>query len=133
MHSVTYDIHFSYGHRLFRHPGKCAHLHGHNGLAQIEVSSDGLDSRSMVVDFDQIKESIGRWIDENLDHKTILWEEDPLFALLKNAGETVVLIKEHPTAEVLARWIFQEARRRQLPVTKVTLWETPHSQASYWE
>lgn len=87
----------------------------------------------MVVDFDEIKEKIGSWIRETLDHKMILWEKDPLVPILQKAGEPVVLTKEHPTAEALAKWIFQEARERRLPVSKVTLWETPDSFASYYE
>jgi 6-pyruvoyltetrahydropterin/6-carboxytetrahydropterin synthase len=133
MYAVTREIHFSYGHRLFNHPGKCARLHGHNGRVQIEVSSQKLDNAGMVVDFEEIKQSIGTWILETIDHKMILWEKDPLAQVLQKAGETVVLIAEHPTAEVLAKWIFTEARARRLPVSKVLLWETANSFAAYHE
>ena len=58
MYSVKRDIHFSYGHRLLNHPGKCARLHGHNARVQIEISSERLDPQGMVMDFEQIKETI---------------------------------------------------------------------------
>ncbi len=133
MFNVSRDIHFSYGHRLLEHPGKCAHLHGHNGRAQVEVSSEKLNSQGMVIDFDEIRKSVGQWIKDTLDHKTFLQEKDPLVEPLKKAGEPIVLMKNPPTAENIARMIFQEARSLSIPVSRVTLWETADSFASYHE
>lgn len=133
MFSVVREIHFSYGHRLFQHAGKCAHLHGHNARVQVEISSQMLDPQGMVIDFEQIKETIGLWIQKTLDHKMILWDKDPLVSVLEKAGEPIVLLKENPTAEVLARVIFQEARQLRLAVSKVVFWETADSSASYHE
>ncbi|MCB9799482.1 MAG: 6-carboxytetrahydropterin synthase [Candidatus Omnitrophica bacterium] len=131
MYTVIREIHFSYAHRLMFHPGKCAHLHGHNGVVHIEISSPDLDDQAMVVDFDQIRRTIGEWLDEHLDHRTILWEKDVLAGVLKNAGEPVVLMREHPTAEALARWIYEEAQKLGLAVSSVKIWETPNSCAGY--
>ena len=127
------EIHFSYGHRLMNYKGKCARLHGHNGRAVIEVSASALDKLGMVVDFYKIKESLGAWIQNTLDHQMILCDKDPLVPLLKKAAEPVVLMKKNPTAESMAEWIFREARRLGLPVSKVTLWETGRAFASYQE
>jgi len=110
---------------------KCSHLHGHSARVEIEMSTPKLNSKGMVVDFFDIKKTIGEWIDKNLDHKMILWKKDPLAKLLKKAGEPVVLVGENPTAEMLARKIFLEARRMKLPVSKVTLWENQDSFAVY--
>ena len=133
MYRVTRQIHFSYGHRLIDYEGKCARLHGHNARVLIEVSSEKLNHQGMVMDFYKIKEEIGKWIDETLDHRTILAEKDPLVRLLQKAGEPVVLMKENPTAEALAKWIFDEARKKHLAVARVTLWETENSCAVYHE
>ena len=133
MFNVSRDIHFSYGHRLLDHPGKCAHLHGHNGRAQVEVSSEKLNQQGMVIDFDEIRKSVGQWIRDTFDHKTILQEKDPLVEPLRKAGEPIVIMKNPPTAENMARMIFQEARSLSIPVSRVTLWETPDSFASYHE
>ena len=133
MYLVIRDIHFSYGHRLTKHAGKCSRLHGHNARVQIEISSECLDEQDMVVDFDHISTTIGEWIRKELDHKMILWKKDPAAGVLKKAGEEIVLIKEHPTAEVLAKIIFEEARTLRLPVSKVTFWETANSHAVYHE
>ncbi len=131
MYTVGREIHFSYGHRLTNYNGKCARLHGHNGRVSVEVSADKLDGLGMVMDFYKIRESIGKWIDETLDHRTLLAENDPLVAVLQKAGEPVVVMKENPTAEAMARWIFDEAVRKGLPVSRVTFWETENSFASY--
>lgn len=133
MYRVAREIHFSYGHRLVDYVGKCANLHGHNARVLIEISSEKLNHLGMVVDFYEIKKVIGQWIDKTLDHKTILCEKDPLVKVLQDAGEGIIVIKENPTAEALAKMIFDEARRERLPVSRVTLWETENSCAIYHE
>ena len=133
MYRVIREIRFSYGHRLIEHPGKCANLHGHNARVKIELSSEKLNPHGMVMDFYEIKETIGSWIKENLDHRMILSEKDPLAPVLQKAGDPVVVIKENPTAEALAKWIFEEVRKRRLPVSRVTLWETESSAAVHHE
>ena len=130
-YTVGREIHFSYGHRLLNYKGKCARLHGHNGRVRIEITAEKLDSQGMVVDFYEIQKTIGEWIDKTLDHRMILSERDPLVLVLQKTGEPLVLMKENPTAEALARWIFEEARKMKLSVARVTLWETENSFASY--
>ncbi|MBN1688751.1 MAG: 6-carboxytetrahydropterin synthase [Candidatus Omnitrophica bacterium] len=133
MFRVVREIHFSYGHRLLDYPGKCSHLHGHNARVYIEVSSERLNHEGMVMDFYQIREAVGSWIREVLDHKMILYKEDPLVPILQKAGEPIVLMDQNPTAEALAQWIFMEARKKRLPVSRVTLWETQDNSAVYHE
>ena len=58
MYSVTKKIEFCYGHRLLDYDGICKHPHGHNAVAEIEVQSEALDRRNMVVDFSDIKRSV---------------------------------------------------------------------------
>ena len=59
IYQVTKIIPFCYGHRLLNYDGKCKYLHGHNGLAEISLSSKKLDHRGMVVDFTDVKNIIG--------------------------------------------------------------------------
>ena len=133
MFRVSREIHFSYGHRLLNYEGKCARLHGHNAKVVIEASSQKLNDLGMVIDFYEIRRMIGSWIDENLDHKMILSSKDPLVAVLEKAGEPVVVMDENPTAEALAKWIFEEARKKRLPISRITFWETENSFAVYQE
>ncbi|MBI4055930.1 MAG: 6-carboxytetrahydropterin synthase [Elusimicrobia bacterium] len=131
MYSVTKIIHFCYGHRLLGYPGKCRHPHGHNGKIEITLTRPKLDRLGMVMDFEAIKKNVQAWVDQELDHKMILNRKDPLAKILLKLGEPCYLIPENPTAEAIAKLIFEYARKKKLPVSEVRLWETSNSFASY--
>ena len=131
MYKVTKEIHFCYGHRLLNYQGKCRYLHGHNAKVEIELSSKNLDRRGMVVDFSDVKRAIQGWIDTALDHKMLLNKRDPLIAHLRSIKEPLVLIDNNPTAETLAKLVFDYAKKNGYPVTQVRFWETPTSFATY--
>ncbi len=107
------------------------HPHGHNSRVEIELTLSGLDDRHMVVDFGDIKRTIQGWIDENLDHKMVLHKDDPLVPLLRQLHEPMFLLNTNPTAESLARLIYEYASSKGLPVSEVRLWEGFTSYASY--
>ena len=131
MYKVTKHIDFCYGHRLLNYAGKCSHLHGHNARAEVDIAAEGLDNRGMVYDFADIKERVKVWIDETLDHNMLLNKADPVVAVLQEKGERLYLMAENPTAENIAKLIFEYAHSRGLPVVEVRLWETPTSHESY--
>ena len=131
MYSVTKRIDFCYGHRLLDYDGICKHPHGHNALAEIEVSTSRLDSRNMVCDFSDIKRIVKGWIDAELDHKMVLRHDDPLVAPLRALGEPIFIVDSNPTVEHMARLIYEFAAGQNLPVVRVTVWETPTSFAEY--
>lgn len=131
IHRVTKEIHFCYGHRLLNYNGKCKNLHGHNGKAVITLETTSLDELGMVVDFSEVKRILGKWIDDNLDHRMLLHEDDPLLPELRRLQEPVVTLDVNPTAENIARIIFQEGVNQGLPIVEVTLWETENSFATY--
>ncbi len=131
MFQVTRELRFCYGHRLLDYDGKCRHLHGHNGRALITLAAPNLDGLGMVVDFSQIKRAIGGWIDSHLDHRMILRRDDPVLPLLQAQGEPVYLLDANPTAENIARLIYEVAAGQGFPVVEVRLWETEDSCAVY--
>jgi 6-pyruvoyltetrahydropterin/6-carboxytetrahydropterin synthase len=131
MYRVAREIDFCYGHRLINYNGKCRHLHGHNGRARVELAGEFVDQAGMLVDFTEIKQSVQSWIDEHLDHNMLLCKDDPILPTLESQGERVFVMDENPTAENIARLIYDRARSMGLPVARVTLWETPNCQASY--
>jgi len=131
MYLVTREIRFCYGHRLLEYSGKCRHLHGHNGRAVISLAAPELDPLGMVMDFSHIKRVVSAWIDENLDHKMILNKRDPILPLLQKQGEPVFLLDANPTAESIARLIFDFTHAQGFPVVQVQLWETDDSYATY--
>ncbi len=131
MFHVTREIDFCYGHRLLNYEGKCRHLHGHNGKALITLEANQLDRRGMVLDFGDIKTVMNGWVDENLDHCMILCRDDPAVELLRQLNEPMFLLDENPTAENIARLIFDVAAAKGFPVIEVRLWETPRCYATY--
>jgi 6-pyruvoyltetrahydropterin/6-carboxytetrahydropterin synthase len=131
MYKVTKTIHFCYGHRLRNYRGRCRYLHGHNGKVEIELSANRLDRRGMVRDFDDIKRAIQRWIDAHLDHKMVLQRDDPALPALRKLNEPYLVVETNPTAETLAKLIYDVGRRLGFPVTAVRLWETDRSFATY--
>jgi 6-pyruvoyltetrahydropterin/6-carboxytetrahydropterin synthase len=131
MFRVTQQIDFCYGHRLLNYEGKCRYLHGHNGRAVISLEGERLDHRGMLVDFTDIKRSLRTWIDSELDHRMIMHQEDPLLPILLANQQPVHVIPCNPTAENIARLIFERARGEGFPVVEVVLWETANSCAVY--
>ncbi len=131
MFQVTREIRFCYGHRLLNYDGKCKHLHGHNGRAVITLEAEGLDELGMVVDFSIIKRVVSGWIDANLDHRMILHKDDPVLPVLRQQGEPFFLLDVNPTAENIAKLIFEQVAAEGFPVVEVKLWETEDSFAVY--
>ena len=131
MYRATETVDFCYGHRLLRYKGKCAHLHGHNGRVEIEVTAPSLNAQSMVADFSDIGRIVKEWIDLNLDHRMLLHRDDPLVTVLRTHDEPLFLMDSDPTAEAIARVICDYALSQGLRVSRVRLWETPGSVASY--
>jgi 6-pyruvoyltetrahydropterin/6-carboxytetrahydropterin synthase len=133
MFRVTREITFCYGHRLLHYDGKCRHLHGHNGKAVLTLEAGALDKLGMVMDFSRIKRVVHTWIDENLDHRMLLHRDDPVLSLLRQQGEPVFVMDVNPTAENIAKLIFDYAARQGFPVVEVRLWETDSCYAAYSE
>ena len=131
MYSVTKDIYFCYGHRLLGHQGKCRHLHGHNARAAIRLESDRLDALGMVCDFKDIGDYVKSWLEREIDHTMLLHRDDPVLPVLQQSGERVTVMQHNPTAENIARMIFDYVEQGGFPVTEVAIYETETAVASY--
>ncbi len=131
MFRVTREIDFCYGHRLLDYDGKCKFLHGHNGRAVIAIEAPELDHRGMVLDFSDIKRVVSNWIDENLDHRMLLRRDDPAVNALSEMGEPMFLMDANPTAENIAKLIFDFTAAQGFPIVECRLWETPRCFATY--
>ena len=116
---------------MLNYDGKCRYLHGHNGRAIITIESAELDSRGMVLDFSEIKRVVSEWIDMNLDHRMILHRDDPAREMLEALGEPMYLLDVNPTAENIAKLIFDFTRDHGFPIIEARLWETPRCFATY--
>lgn len=124
MITCTKHLHFCAGHRVLHHEGKCAHLHGHNYKVAIIAEAAGLDPVGRVIDFSVLKDRIGKWIEENWDHKFLLWDKDiaaRTAVLMVNKPEATILLPVNPTAENLAQLLLMEIAPRQMEGTGVRI------------
>ncbi len=131
MYRISITISFCYGHRLLKYEGKCKHLHGHNAKAVITLEQDQLDERGMVIDFNDIKQTVKAWVDSEFDHNMLLCKDDPILPVLREAGERFFVMDDNPTAENIAKLIYDFVATAGHPVTDVQIWETDTCQASY--
>ena len=117
MYEIKIVREFSAAHRVEDYPGNCERLHGHNWKVEVAVRTAELDSLGMVMDFRKLKEIADHAL-EALDHR--LLNDTPPF-------DTI-----NPTAEHIARHLFGEIARHA-PVSRVTVYETESSAATYCE
>lgn len=113
----------SCGHRVYGHEGKCQYLHGHNYRVHFTcVAEDGsLDVVGRVIDFSQVKEKLCMWLEDNWDHRFLVWNRDPIGLLLPNIDKTVVQVPFNPTAENMARYLVEDIGPLQLEGTGIRL------------
>lgn len=113
---------FSAGHRVYGHESKCAHLHGHNYRVFFTVAAEyNLDTLGRVMDFSVIKEKLCYWVEENWDHKFLIFSMDPKARALQQLDETVVVVPFNPTAENMASYLLNSVGPDQLEGTGVRL------------
>jgi len=122
MFEVSVREDFSAAHRLRNYPGKCEKVHGHNWIVEAFVRCEWLDGIGMTIDFKEIKEALTTVLAE-LDHKDL--------------NEIEPFDKENPSSENIARYLYGKLSKAlntpKVRVSKVSVYETPDSCASYWE
>ncbi len=141
MYEIDKEFTFEYGHRVHNQTldadlsvnseCKCRYLHGHSGRIKIGLKSKYLKD-SMVLDFNELR-FFKKWVDNNIDHKTIIDINDPLIDLIipnfdnlwrvstgdfeniiledldSNEAEfykSFIIVDFVPTSENLCRWFF---------------------------
>jgi 6-pyruvoyltetrahydropterin/6-carboxytetrahydropterin synthase len=128
---------FCSGHRVAGHENKCAHLHGHNYRIHFHVAAPELDTVGRVMDFSIIKERLCDWLEENWDHKFLMWEHDPKrYKLSEGFDDDMVITPFNPTAENMAQYLCETIAPDALVGTgcvliKCVVEETRKCSASY--
>ena len=137
MYQDRIEITFDAGHRLLKYKGKCEAPHGHTFKTEIMLRSEALDQLGFVVDFVELREKIGKWIDENWDHAFLVSSEDQeLLNALESLTDKKVFIFDggNPTAEALAKYLYDYVHNLYGNlVSKVRIWESPNQYAEYYE
>lgn len=109
---------------------KCGNLHGHSIVVEVFCQSGELNEDGMVVDFGKLKEIIKPLLDQ-IDHSIILDSTSDYCD--KVHPTSTFLVHFNPTAENLAKLIYQYTKDRILSVSKVRVHETETGFAEYWE
>jgi len=116
----THEI--SCGHRICGHENKCAKLHGHCYYMHFACEAAALDKLGRVIDFSVIKARLCQWLEDNWDHRFLVWEHDPWRAALEAIdADSIVAVPFNPTAELMAEHLVDVVGPAQLDGTGVTL------------
>lgn len=121
MYEIKIISGFSGAHSLRDYPGNCKNVHGHNWKVEVVMQSTELDNLGMSLDFRMLKQETETLL-KTLDH-TYLNENPPFDSL-------------NPTAENLARWIYESLSKRlnndTAKLCRVCVWENEASSATYY-
>ena len=139
MYTITTEQSFDSAHFLAGYVGKCRNLHGHRWRVAVEVASEQLERegqlRGMIIDFKQLKEDLSRIVDF-YDHALILEQgslKESTVAALEEEGFRLIPVPFRPTAENFSRYFYEEMKKLDYPVIRVTVYETPNNCATYSE
>jgi 6-pyruvoyltetrahydropterin/6-carboxytetrahydropterin synthase len=107
------EFYFAAAHRLPRYDGPCFRQHGHNYTFFVSLEGE-VDPRSgMIIDFGLVKQAVQEEVLARVDHRDL---NDVL---------------ENPTAENIARWIWEALEKRLPGLCEVRLYEIPDSCVTY--
>ena len=140
--TVTKEVTFDSCHVLEGHDAKCRNLHGHTWKLQASVTGPlilGGAKDGMVIDFGDLKTLINDYIMEKYDHAFIAKGDEKALAFVMASGYRYHIVGARTTVENMAPIIhkeLQEALNEKYPkyncyVSRVKLWETPNSSATF--
>lgn len=137
MYILKTSASFDSAHFLAGYNGKCANIHGHHWVIEVEINGDCLtkngEKRDMLLDFGDFK-NIVRHATDNFDH-SLIFEENSLktatVKALEDENFRLIAVPFRPTAENFARYFYEYLKEKSLPVKSVSVYETPENCAVY--
>ncbi|PZS04372.1 MAG: hypothetical protein DLM69_01925 [Candidatus Chloroheliales bacterium] len=115
MYTIAKQFEFSAAHHLDGlsegHP--CARNHGHNYMVEVTLAASELDARGFIKDYGELA-PLKEYLNRNLDHQDL--------------NEVLPI---QPSAENLARYLFELWRTQFPQLVLVRVCETPKTSASY--
>ncbi|MBN2058263.1 MAG: 6-carboxytetrahydropterin synthase QueD [Candidatus Saganbacteria bacterium] len=118
MYELMVEDSFDAAHALRGYEGPCENLHGHTWKVQAFLQGKKLNQIGLLEDFKSLRTILKDTLAE-FDHKLL--------------NDTAPFDSENPSSENLARVIYKKLRRTIKSLTKVTVWESSTSCASYWD
>ena len=118
MFEVKIETHFSSAHHLLNYKGECENQRGHNWKVEVYVRGNNLDKSNILIDFKVLKKQVNEIVDY-LDHTDI--NTLPEFQGIS------------PSSEIIAKFLYEKIKKVIPNTSKVSVFETPTSCASYFE
>ena len=116
MYELMVEDTFDAAHALRGYEGVCENIHGHAWKVQVFLRGNELNKIGLFEDFRTIKQRLKLAL-KAYDHKLI--NDVPPFD------------KRNPTSENLAEAVFKLMKKSFKSLVKVTVWESPTTNASY--
>jgi 6-pyruvoyltetrahydropterin/6-carboxytetrahydropterin synthase len=136
--TITRKGSFDSAHRVMNERMKCFNLHGHTYLYELVFEFDSMKDIGYAIDFKEIKRVGCQWIDDYLDHGSILNPQDTaiiescikinskLWLMSLNGQDKYC----NPSAENISKEIFIAVsfllNSQTMQLAKVRLYETPN-------
>jgi len=118
MYEIRVKTDFSAAHNLKNYRGKCERLHGHNWIVEAALCYSSLDKDGMAVDFRIAKKALKDAVSK-LDHSYL--------------NDLKILKKINPTSENIAKFIYNNIKKKNGHIKSVRVWENEDSCAVYTE
>jgi len=118
MFELKAQMYFAAAHHLLNYEGECENQHGHNWLVEAYVKGNELDKSNILVDYKVLKRELKSVLDL-LDHKDL--------------NELEYFKEISPSSEIIAKFIYKKLKEKINILTKISVWETSTSCASYFE
>jgi len=116
MFEIRVKTDFSAAHNLKHYEGKCEKLHGHNWIVEAAFRYEKVDKNGLAVDF-KIAKTVLKNVIEDLDHSYL--------------NELGPFKKTNPTSENIAKFIYDNVKKKMKLVHSVAVWENERSCAVY--
>lgn len=113
MYELMVESSFSAAHQLTKSNTNCEELHGHNWKVQLFAEGEVDPQIGWVYDFSKLKSHLKNTLNK-LDHKFL---ND--------------ILEVSPTAENIAKYIFDDVSKTIKIISKVSVWESENSKATY--
>lgn len=117
MYELTVEETFDAAHALRGYEGPCENLHGHTWKVQVQIQGEQLNDIGLLEDFKNVKKAL-RDVLAKFDHNLI--NDLPEFQ------------KQNPSSENIAKTVYTQMKSKFEGVSKVSIWESATSCASYW-
>lgn len=130
MLTCTVKLEFNAAKRLVEFEGKCHQLHGYRYTLEASFTAPK-NKNGLVIDFYELKQKLGAWIEKNWEHNVVLNVKDkPLGNAIGDlTGQTIFYMKNDPTAENMAEYlkdtVCPKLFGKTVKCTRIRLYDTP--------